>query len=1160
MGDGFVTVYKRHTPFSMVQHIQPVTDKITIQPRGDLVSYVYLTKTDLSTGMIVPWDWEDILEFEWWIGDRMIDRQDVNFIRYVYPTFMARTYSKAQYDPETPLFLPLTFSFCDLPFPIVSLNYHSFDIKIKKGSTFDSLNYGYQCHINYIHLDESERLYFAMNKHIIPVHKVTKIDNITDVQLNYPVKFIATPKIKIPKDFQYSVKINNRVTRGPEHYTGSELVYHTEYAKTSPTTSDPFPPLPLTGENTFLTTAYGRGVYTVMGTSTNANNYPWNASDNVNSYWQTSVFTEADVQYIATASSNVENAWRAFSSNTVAWVSNASYGTLLTYIVQSSSGDSNAWMEYWTTNVLYGINVSNAFTYGASSNTTDIANAFDGNTATYWVSDLYKYASDISGYYNLRASSAKNSNVVDAFTGNSSWVSNATYGVYPVATVTTTKPNVFSVTNVYTSTNVFGRVTPSFTVTVSTSSGNVLPVFDGSEASWWISNTSYGTYGFSSYAGNYKSNSTSNTSASWLAFDGNSATQWTSNSVYFKKFNGSYNVSASSNVSNAWLSTDAGWIHDEVFGIVRPGGVYSISANSNAIGFVYTTVSQTPTRWAAGQYYGTVLGSNTFVATASSNTANAWRAFSSSFWTSSEIFGQIRFKAGSYVETVSSGTTANIFGNVGSWVSNVGFGFTLPSGVYTVSNSSANSIGMYSNTGSWGGPTFYNNVDEFFTTVDLGRHTITSSSNVGNAWMAFSNTSILDFNVDSYKTYIASAVVFSSSPGGTVNDTLFQNATGNLIYTSAQNYADRPVGTYTVSNTFSFDNNPTTFWTPTNEFTLDNGTVNNPSETVTVTFPKTIETYSNIVINDIDQYVTSVTGGYGYSMVLDKTGNVWSFGRNAEGQLGLGDNTRRTIPTRVTFSNAISVSCGNYQSMILDKFGNVYVFGTNSNGQLGLGYTGGSLNTPTYLTGNVTSISCGFQQSMILDRFGNLWSFGGNDYGQLGLGDTTPRNVPTRIALSNITSISGLGGHYLTLDKFGNVWSFGYNNEGQLGLGNTSNVFVPTRISISNIVSVSGGVNHSLVLDNTGNVWSFGWNAYGQLGLGDTTDRLVPTLITSNIVSNAVAISAGGNHSMVLDKFGNVWSFGNNSVYNQLGLGDSIDRNVPTRITSNIVSLSLIHI
>jgi alpha-tubulin suppressor-like RCC1 family protein len=50
----------------------------------------------------------------------------------------------------------------------------------------------------------------------------------------------------------------------------------------------------------------------------------------------------------------------------------------------------------------------------------------------------------------------------------------------------------------------------------------------------------------------------------------------------------------------------------------------------------------------------------------------------------------------------------------------------------------------------------------------------------------------------------------------------------------------------------------------------------------------------------------------------------------------------------------------------------------------------------------------------------------------------------------------------------------------------------------------------------------------GQLGLGDEIERKTPTLISS--LNNIIQISSG-EHSMVLNNIGQVYSFGKNEVF-----------------------------
>ena len=53
---------------------------------------------------------------------------------------------------------------------------------------------------------------------------------------------------------------------------------------------------------------------------------------------------------------------------------------------------------------------------------------------------------------------------------------------------------------------------------------------------------------------------------------------------------------------------------------------------------------------------------------------------------------------------------------------------------------------------------------------------------------------------------------------------------------------------------------------------------------------------------------------------------------------------------------------------------------------------------------------------------------------------------------------------------------------------------IPKKISqLSGIVSVAGSDEFSIYLDQEGNVFTCGNNNYGQLGLGDTNQRNTPT-------------------------------------------------------------------
>ncbi len=77
--------------------------------------------------------------------------------------------------------------------------------------------------------------------------------------------------------------------------------------------------------------------------------------------------------------------------------------------------------------------------------------------------------------------------------------------------------------------------------------------------------------------------------------------------------------------------------------------------------------------------------------------------------------------------------------------------------------------------------------------------------------------------------------------------------------------------------------------------------------------------------------------------------------------------------------------------------GKLYSWGRNDQGQLGLGYDpNGNLPEKINLT-NILSISCGCHHTIAATTDGKFYSWGKNDEGQLGLGDNNDRDLPEKI-------------------------------------------------------------------------------------------------------------------------------------------------------------------
>lgn len=318
--------------------------------------------------------------------------------------------------------------------------------------------------------------------------------------------------------------------------------------------------------------------------------------------------------------------------------------------------------------------------------------------------------------------------------------------------------------------------------------------------------------------------------------------------------------------------------------------------------------------------------------------------------------------------------------------------------------------------------------------------------------------------------------------------------------------------------------------------------------------------------NPILGHVISVVAGSLFSLVLNSQGQVFSFGINDDGELGLGDKLGREGINLIDNSRTgkiIAITAGQKHSLLLNEQGQVFSFGSNDFGILGLGPFGSKADRPILIeapyTGQMTAISAGINFSLLLNSQGQVFSFGNNQYGRLGLGHTGNKTIPTLIEdpeLGHIVAISAGHYHALLLNSQGQVFSFGGNGSGQLGLGDLRNRGHPDLIytsTISSIVAISAGSSHSLILNESGQVFSFGQGEYGQLGFSSLEDVKIPTLVDHPDLGQIVMISAGDDFSLIANDQGQVFSFGQGNS-GQLGIGEEVEEKpVPTLIEGLVI-------
>lgn len=220
--------------------------------------------------------------------------------------------------------------------------------------------------------------------------------------------------------------------------------------------------------------------------------------------------------------------------------------------------------------------------------------------------------------------------------------------------------------------------------------------------------------------------------------------------------------------------------------------------------------------------------------------------------------------------------------------------------------------------------------------------------------------------------------------------------------------------------------------------------------------------------------------------VADGAQDLYCWGSNYNGQLGVGDTNKRSIPERVTMAG---LSDGSRKVIHLD---------------LGAYHT------------------CLVMQVTATSTF-ELYCWGGNLQGALGLGDwsdrTVPTLVPTLTILGNNRRVSGLAvgtAHTCILvdavsTRLQEVYCWGDNSGGELGLGDTTNRNTPQLVkAVSRLlasgsrhaVSIVAGAYHTCLLMQvvaTGepDLHCWGSNGYGQLGTGSKYNQnMVPESAT----------------------------------------------------------------
>jgi alpha-tubulin suppressor-like RCC1 family protein len=317
----------------------------------------------------------------------------------------------------------------------------------------------------------------------------------------------------------------------------------------------------------------------------------------------------------------------------------------------------------------------------------------------------------------------------------------------------------------------------------------------------------------------------------------------------------------------------------------------------------------------------------------------------------------------------------------------------------------------------------------------------------------------------------------------------------------------------------------------------------------TVYFNKSIEYYKYLL--DISPFTT----------ICLKTDGLYGAGLNEYRPLGIdgtdGSPTGNvTIFTKITSPNVgfdkkiIRFVYGPGHTVVLLEDGSVWGAGWNHIRQLGINGTNGNvvgnvnIFTKVSLLKKAIWVSCGFNHTLVILEDGTLWSAGFiqheviNNNNEIGRNETNHSFNKIILPKKAVRVFSGYYNAIVLLED-GSLWGTGGNGS-FFGFGNSGAVWDFTEITSSNVgfdknaVWVSCGYTHTMVILKDGTLWGAG-------GLQLFPDQLINGGRTINqfthipLPKKAIYVACGFQYTMVILEDGTLWGVGAND-YRQLGI------------------------
>jgi hypothetical protein len=301
--------------------------------------------------------------------------------------------------------------------------------------------------------------------------------------------------------------------------------------------------------------------------------------------------------------------------------------------------------------------------------------------------------------------------------------------------------------------------------------------------------------------------------------------------------------------------------------------------------------------------------------------------------------------------------------------------------------------------------------------------------------------------------------------------------------------------------------------------------------------------YPKLVPSLRGETVTDIACGMSHTVAVTEGGDVYSWGRNVQGQCGSGVSSEAvTVPQLVPVligRKVRNVSCGAGHTVVTTESRGTWSWGIGMQGQLGHG-DGVNKAFPVKLDfdEDTIAVECGIAHTVILstgkqDTGTKLYVFGWNEHGQLGIGlDEQVCKTPTEVKTFRglVSHVSCGGGHSSIVLTDGSVWMSGSNSCGQLGIGHLDDLItfkkVEHVIGKEPIALTTCGEEFTLFVAQSHKVYGTGLNNAGQVSTRLEDNFTIPTLVEEMLGKDVCSLACSQNEVYAVTTLGEVFSWG----------------------------------